>query len=436
MAGRPRRISSSDPELISDLSTPTPAKKSKCQEPQEDVTERQELAVEGNSKVNQDHATVNITDELKHVTKENPKKEANKSGTAGSSGKGKLTKLEAFLQTKYTGQGSSDEALARGSTRTDTLVPNSSLMGEHALYEELSLIGNGAYGTVYKAKDINSGQIVALKKVRVPLTEDGLPMNTLREIATLKQLERFEHPHIVRLLDVCQGNYLQLPSSDERPERIDRGLTLWLVFEHVERDLASYITSCPPTGIPLHVIKQMSKQIFLGVEFLHSHRIIHRDLKPQNLLVTRDGRIKIADFGLAKTYDFEMRLTSVVVTLWYRAPEVLLGCSYATPVDLWSVGCIIAELYKLEPLFPGSSEGDQLDRIFQLIGTPSQAEWPENVSLSWTAFPYRHARSLRATIADLSEHALDLISKILAFDPHSRLSATQALAHEYFKEES
>lgn len=110
---------------------------------------------------------------------------------------------------------------------------------------------------------------------------------------------------------MCQGNYLQLPSGDERTERADRGLTLWLVFEHVERDLASYLSSCASTGISAFTRQRMSKEILQGVDFLHSHRITHRDLKPQNLLVTSDGRIKIADFGLAKTYDFEMRLTSV-----------------------------------------------------------------------------------------------------------------------------
>ncbi|KAL2725069.1 cyclin-dependent kinase A-1-like isoform X3 [Vespula squamosa] len=311
---------------------------------------------------------------------------------------------------------------------------HTSLMGEHASYDELSYIGNGAYGTVYKAKDLTSGQVVALKRVRVPLTEDGLPTSTLREIATLKQLERFEHPHIVRLLDVCQGNYHRLPSSDERSDRLNQGLTLWLVFEHVEQDLASYLSTCPEEGMAAHIVKQMSKEILRGVEFLHSHRIIHRDLKPQNLLVTREGRIKIADFGLARTYDFEMRLTSVVVTQWYRAPEVLLGCSYATPVDTWSVGCILAELSMLKPLFPGTSEGDQLDRIFRIIGTPSEVEWPKNVSLSWSAFPDRQPKPLSDVIPNLDDDGLDLIQSLLMFDPHVRLTATQALEHKYFNE--
>lgn len=185
---------------------------------------------------------------------------------------------------------------------------------QQACYRDLSLIGNGAYGTVYKAKDFTNGQFVALKKVRIPITEDGLPISTLREIATLKQLERFEHPHIVKLLDVCQGNGSELPISNEdiTNPTVDRSLTLWLVFEHIDQDLTSYLES--QNGVPLtaQLARQMSREILLAVDFLHSHRVLHRDLKPQNLLVTADGRIKVADFGLAKTYDFEMRLTSVV----------------------------------------------------------------------------------------------------------------------------
>lgn len=102
-----------------------------------------------------------------------------------------------------------------------------------------------------------------------------------------------------------------------------------------------------------------------GVDFLHANRIIHRDLKPQNLLLSSQGHLKIADFGLAKTYDSEMKLTSVVVTLWYRAPEVLLGQGYNSAVDIWSAACIIFEMYNRKPLFPGTSEVNQLDRIFE-----------------------------------------------------------------------
>lgn len=142
--------------------------------------------------------------------------------------------------------------------------------------------------------------MVALKKVRVSLNEDGIPMNTLREIGLLKQLDNHEHPNIVRLLDICHGR------------KTDKDLVMFLVFEHVEQDLASYLNKCSSSGLGTIRIKQMSREILSGVDFLHSHRIVHRDLKPQNLLVTSSGHIKLADFGLAKTYDFEMRLTSVV----------------------------------------------------------------------------------------------------------------------------
>ncbi|KYN16431.1 PREDICTED: cyclin-dependent kinase 4-like [Trachymyrmex cornetzi] len=338
---------------------------------------------------------------------------------------------------RYSDQG---ELSAPSGRRSEETTIQSYSLRERPSFENLSVIGNGAYGTVYKATDKNSGQTVALKRVRIPLTEDGLPQSTLREIVALKSLEQYEHPHIVRLLDTCQGgDYLDVSSGDGTFERPERDITFWLVFEHVERDLASYIAnyrnSSPRLSIPPYLVRQMLKEILCGVEFLHSHRIIHRDLKPQNLLVTREGRIKIADFGLAKTYGFEMRLTSVVVTQWYRAPEVLLGCSYATPVDVWSVGCILAELCKLEPLFPGTSEGDQLDRIFQVLGTPSQEEWPENVSLNWNAFPHRRPRPLSLIVPDLNEDGLDLIKNMLMFDPHSRITAAKAVRHRYFSDE-
>ena len=147
------------------------------------------------------------------------------------------------------------------------------------------------------------------------------------------------------------------------------------------KDLNLYIERCPPPGLAPDRIKDIMWQILSGVDFLHSHRIVHRDLKPQNILVSREGSVKLADFGLARIYDFSSLLTTVVVTLWYRSPEILLGTTYATPVDLWSCGCILAELFLRRPLFPGQYEVDQLGKIFGVLGTPSEAEWPPNSSV-------------------------------------------------------
>ncbi|XP_056639045.1 cyclin-dependent kinase 4 [Diorhabda sublineata] len=290
-------------------------------------------------------------------------------------------------------------------------------------YEALNRIGRGAYGTVYKAKDRKTGNDVALKRVCVPLTEDGIPMNTLREIALLRQLNTFDHPNIVRLLDVCHG------------QQMEKELIMYLVFEHVEQDLATYIEK-NSKGFCSIEIRNLAKEILQGVDFLHSNRVVHRDLKPQNLLVTHDGHIKLADFGLAKSYDFEMQLTSVVVTLWYRAPEVLLGLTYATPVDIWSIGCIIVELYSLKPLFCGCSEGDQLSKIFRIIGKPSEKEWPEeNVSIKWNSFDVINTITIEEIIPNICETACDLVMSMLTFDPKKRVSALQALNHPFFTEE-
>ncbi|XP_018327736.1 cyclin-dependent kinase 6-like [Agrilus planipennis] len=295
------------------------------------------------------------------------------------------------------------------------------------IYEEIDVIGKGAYGMVYKARNRSNNTIVALKKVKVPLSEEGIPMSALREIGLLKQLDTYEHPNIVRLLDICHG------------QRFEKELVMFLVFEHVDQDLASYIEKQALSfcgGINTNKIRSMSKEILSGVDFLHSHRIVHRDLKPQNILVTQSGNIKLADFGLAKTYDFEMRLTSVVVTLWYRSPEILLGLPYATPLDIWSVGCITAELYSLKPLFRGSSEGDQLSKIFQILGKPSEQEWPKTITpIKYNSFEVRKKLNLRTLIPNMCDNAYDLIMKMLCFNPDKRISAQEALEHNYFREE-
>jgi len=295
--------------------------------------------------------------------------------------------------------------------------------GDPNRYTTLSEIGKGAYGTVYRARNSETGEIVALKTMNFTLTEDGVPMSILREISLLKQLQRFEHQNIVRLLDITHG------------QRRQREMSLHLIFEHVDGDLAAYLERCPAPGLPLHKIKNMSWQILNGVDFLHSHRIVHRDLKPQNLLVTREGNIKLTDFGLARIYDFYTLLTSVVVTLWYRSPEVLLGLPYATAVDLWACGCIIAELYLRRPLFEGRYETDQLDKIFAVIGTPSEQKWPKDACVLRSNFAHRVGRDLAHVIPEIDSEGKDLLTRMLEFDPAARITAAEALNAEYFGDE-
>ncbi|CAG9860765.1 unnamed protein product [Phyllotreta striolata] len=290
-------------------------------------------------------------------------------------------------------------------------------------YEALNSIGRGAYGTVYRAKDKKTGTDVALKKVYVPLNENGVPVNMLREITLLRQLNASDHPNIVRLLDVCYG------------QQVEKELLMYLVFEFVEQDLATYIEK-NPKGFSTDHIRNLSREILNGVDFLHGNRVVHRDLKPQNLLVTSDGHIKLADFGLARTYDCSMKLTSVVVTLWYRAPEVLLGLTYATPVDIWSIGCIIYELFSLKPLFCGTTEGDQLSKIFRIIGKPLEEEWPEEtVSIKWSSFDVINQVKINHLSPNIDETAENLIKRMLIFNPKNRVTASDALNDPFFTEE-
>merc|ERR1719166_165266 len=306
---------------------------------------------------------------------------------------------------------------------TQPALPASSQeFGDVSQYRELNAIGTGAYGTVYKAENLKNNELVAMKKVRIALTEDGVPMTILREISLLRHLGKYNHPNVVKLVDICHG------------PRQEREMVLYLVFEHVDQDLNAYLGKCPPPGLGQDKIKDLMWQILCGVDFLHSHRIVHRDIKPQNILLANSGSLKLADFGLARIYDFNALLTSTVVTLWYRAPEVLLGTTYATPVDIWSCGCILAELYNRTPLFPGKYETDQLAKIFQIIGTPSVAEWPEKSPVLRKNFVNYNPRSFIDLIPEIDPLALDLLQKMLTFDPQKRITAQAALAHPYFSD--
>ncbi|KAL1791314.1 cyclin-dependent kinase 4 [Sigmodon hispidus] len=261
-------------------------------------------------------------------------------------------------------------------------------------YEPVAEIGVGAYGTVYKARDPHSGHFVALKSVRVPNgggAGGGLPISTVCEVALLRRLEAFEHPNFVRLMDVCATS------------RTDQDIKVTLVFEHIDQDLRTYLDKAPPSGLPVETIKDLMRQFLSGLDFLHANCIVHRDLKPENILVNSTGTVKLADFGLARIYSYQMALTPVVVTLWYRAPEVLLQSTYATPVDMWSV----------------------------------EDEWPREVSLPRGAFSPRGPRPVQSVVPEMEESGRQLLLEMLTFNPHKRISAFRALQHSYLlKEES
>ncbi|GJQ76629.1 Cdk4 [Trypoxylus dichotomus] len=272
-------------------------------------------------------------------------------------------------------------------------------------YEEINQIGSGAYGTVFKGKNKKNNTVVALKKVRIPITDDGVPLSTIREVGLLKHIGTYHHPNIVQILDVCHG------------KRLEKELIMYIVFEHMEQDLSSYLDKCSRgAGIKTTRIRKIIYDILSGVAFLHSHRIVHRDLKPQNILVTESGIVKLADFGLAKTYDFDMKLTSVVVTLWYRAPEILLGMPYATPVDI-------------------CSDSDQLMKILRILGKPKYEDWPQDMSIKYDSLDVGEVGDLHNLIPNLCENGYDLMMRMLTFKYSKRVTAHDALKHEYFREE-
>lgn len=211
---------------------------------------------------------------------------------------------------------------------------------------------------------------------------------------------------------------------------------LTLVFEYLDQDLKKYLDVCEH-GLDLTVVKSFLFQLLTGVAYCHHHRVLHRDLKPQNLLINREGDLKLADFGLARAFGIPVRsYTHEVVTLWYRAPDVLLGSrKYSTPVDIWSIGCIFAEMVNGVPLFKGSSEESQLDLVFRHLGTPTEATFPGVSDLpDWRDnFPvYPKPENLHSLVPKLDEEGLDLLQAMLLYDPAKRITAQQAKLHPFF----
>eukprot|EP00927_Polykrikos_kofoidii_P079556 TRINITY_DN76337_c0_g1_i1.p1 TRINITY_DN76337_c0_g1~~TRINITY_DN76337_c0_g1_i1.p1 ORF type:complete len:394 (-),score=48.09 TRINITY_DN76337_c0_g1_i1:181-1362(-) len=288
------------------------------------------------------------------------------------------------------------------------------------IFEKLNRLGEGTYGTVYRARDKESNTVVALKKVRIHSEKDGFPRSSLREIRILRRLK---HPNIVELKEVVCGAKLG---------------SVFLVFEYCEHDVGALLDLMErPFGQA--EVKCLVLQLLQAVEHLHKRFIIHRDIKLSNLLLNNKGVLKLADFGLAREFeDPAQPCTTKVVTLWYRSPELLLGAKlYTTAVDIWSIGCNFGELIAKRPLLPGKAEEHQLHLVCELLGTPSPKIWPGLNDLplfSRFVLPSCDYNNLRVKFPEAPDSCLELLNRMLTFDPAKRATASACLQHRYFLE--
>ncbi|CAB04875.1 Cyclin-dependent-like kinase 5 [Caenorhabditis elegans] len=287
-------------------------------------------------------------------------------------------------------------------------------------YDKMEKIGEGTYGTVFKARNKNSGEIVALKRVRLDDDDEGVPSSALREICILRELK---HRNVVRLYDVVH--------SENK---------LTLVFEYCDQDLKKFFDSLNGY-MDAQTARSLMLQLLRGLSFCHAHHVLHRDLKPQNLLINTNGTLKLADFGLARAFGVPVRCFSAeVVTLWYRPPDVLFGAKlYNTSIDMWSAGCIFAEISNAgRPLFPGADVDDQLKRIFKQLGSPSEDNWPSITQLpDYKPYPIYHPTLTWSQIVpNLNSRGRDLLQKLLVCNPAGRIDADAALRHAYFADTS
>jgi serine/threonine protein kinase len=297
---------------------------------------------------------------------------------------------------------------------------------------EEKAIGEGTYGAVYKGRCAQSGRLIAVKKMKPVHDEEGVPSTAIREVATLKNAD---HPNVVKLLDV----YCALGK-------------IYVVFEYIDQNLKEYmrkVGAAPVQGstgpLTSTAACNFHAQLTKGTHFLHSHRIIHRDLKPQNVLVSNDllPFLKICDFGMARAYSIPLpKYTHEVVTTWYRAPEILFGSEmYSLPIDMWSLGCILGEMATGSALFRGDCEIDTIFKIFQKLGTPSEAEWPglnnlPDYKLTFPKWQRKPWSEIRNAAGILGQNGTALIDDLLRYDPRQRISAQTSLNHPYLMQDT
>ncbi|XP_014035647.1 serine/threonine-protein kinase ICK isoform X1 [Salmo salar] len=281
-------------------------------------------------------------------------------------------------------------------------------------YTTLRQLGDGTYGSVILGRSLESGELVAIKKMKRKFYSWEECMN-LREVISLKKLN---HANVVKLKEVIREN--------------DH---LYFVFEYMKENLYQLMKDRSRL-FPESAVRNIMFQILQGLAFIHKHGFFHRDMKPENLLCMGPELVKIADFGLAREIRSRPPYTDYVSTRWYRAPEVLLrSTSYSSPIDQWAVGCIMAELYTLRPLFPGSSEVDTIFKICQVLGTPMKNDWLEGFQLS-AAMNFRWPQcvpsNLSSLIPNASTEAIQLMRDLLQWDPKKRPASAHALRYSYF----
>ncbi|XP_035215557.1 serine/threonine-protein kinase ICK-like [Stegodyphus dumicola] len=284
-------------------------------------------------------------------------------------------------------------------------------------YVTLSPLGDGTYGDVVLGKRLDTGEKVAIKRMKKKYYSWDECMS-LREV---KSLQKLSHTNLVKLKEVIREDN-----------------TLYFVFEYMKENLYQLMKR-RDRPFPETEIKNILYQILQGLQFMHKHGFFHRDLKPENVLCMGPDLIKIADFGLAREIRSRPPYTDYVSTRWYRAPEILLrSTNYNSPIDLWALGCIMAELYNLRPLFPGRSEIDQIFRISSVLGTPDRREWPEGYRLAAQMnfhFPKFSRLSLADIVPSVSIEGLTLLEDLLKWNPSLRPTAYLALRYPYFSED-